>query len=225
VLASGVAHHFNNLLSVVVGHVEMASCLVEEGSPAWEHLHKAEAAALRSRDVTQQLLAFARGGGPVRRIASIAATVTDVVALATCGSNVAGRVRVDGDLWLADVDVAQIGQVVHNLVENAVQAMPGGGALEVTVANERLERPERVPVAPGPYVRIDVVDQGVGIPAGLAARIFDPFFTTRRAAGGMGLGLHIAYNLVTGRLGGEISVHEPDAGGAGFLIRLPLVAP
>jgi signal transduction histidine kinase/ActR/RegA family two-component response regulator len=220
VLAGGIAHDFNNLLTGVLGNLTLAQRMVADDSRVMKRLEDAERAALRSRDLTRQLLTFAKGGAPVRQLASLRETVSEVVGFVLSGSAVRPNLRIASDLWLAEVDVGQVAQVVQNLVINALQAMPGGGTVDVTLENERRGEADGLPLAPGAYVRLEVRDRGVGIAPEQLPRIFDPFFTTK--ATGSGLGLTTAYAIAR-RHGGHIEVQSAVGKGSRFILRLPAV--
>jgi CheY-like chemotaxis protein len=150
--------------------------------------------------------------------------VVECSRFALSGSPVAPRFTIDEQLWAADVDLDQIGQVVHNLVLNALQAMPKGGVVDVSLANEEVAPDAPLALtglAPGRYVRLTVQDQGHGIPADKLDRIFDPYFTTKEF--GSGLGLAITYSIVHAH-GGAIRVESQVGEGTRFTILLPASA-
>ena len=218
VLAGGIAHDFNNLLAAILGNVSVAR-ENSHGDPVLRDvLGEAEGAALRARDLARQLLTFSRGGEPVKRCVGVGPLLRSSTSFAVRGSRVVCQYEIPQDLWPLDVDEAQIGQVVHNLALNAVQAMPEGGLLRVTAENV----PEGVPLPaglePGRYVRIAVADSGPGIGPELARRIFDPYFTTK--ASGTGLGLATAHSIVR-RHRGHIGLESQPSRGATFRVYLP----
>lgn len=218
VLAGGIAHDFNNLLTVVLGNLTLAMLdgAVMERTGRW--LRDAERGALRARDLTQQLLTFAKGGDPVRRTVRLADLVKEAAEFALHGAPVKCDLAVAADLWPADVDQGQVSQVVQNLVINAVQAMPGGGTLRVELRNERLAPDPERGLAGGPYLCMVITDTGVGIGAEHLARIFDPYFTTK--ANGTGLGLATVYSIVKKHHGHVVAESEPGLGTT-FRIWLP----
>lgn len=222
VLAGGLAHDVNNILMGIVGNLSLAESLVRpEETALATRLNHASAACARARGVTSQLLTFAKGGAPIKTTSSVRDLVVECSRFALSGSPVAPRFSIEDDLWAADVDLDQIGQVVHNLVLNALQAMPRGGVVDVSLANEALA--EDAPLAmtglaPGRYVRLTVQDQGQGIPPDKLDRIFDPYFTTKEF--GSGLGLAITYSIVHAH-GGAITVESQPGQGARFTILLP----
>ncbi|HVZ21978.1 MAG TPA: ATP-binding protein [Vicinamibacterales bacterium] len=222
VLAGGLAHDFNNLLMGIVGNLSLAQGLVppSDGTLA-SRLREAEAACVRARGVTSQLLTFAKGGAPVKAATSIRELVVECARFALSGSPVAAEFTIAPDVWSAQVDTVQVGQVVHNLVLNAMQAMPRGGVVRVSLANDELRsdsRDPRVPLMAGKYVRLTVEDHGPGIPADRLGRIFDPYFTTKKK--GSGLGLAISYSIVRAH-GGAIVVESEPGSGARFSVYLP----
>ena len=138
------------------------------------------------------------------------------------GSNVRSEILVDPDLWPAEVDVSQIGQVVRNLVLNAREAMPAGGVVSLRAENMVLGPGRGPAIAPGKYVRIRIVDHGCGIPADVMPKIFDPYFSTKQRGKqkGMGLGLTICHSVVQ-KHAGVIAVESTRAAGTTFDVFLP----
>ena len=135
VLAGGIAHDFNNFLTVVQGNIEVAKTQLAPAEPAQDFLNQAATACQRAKSLSSQLLTFAKGGAPVRRVASVAQLVTDAVHLARTGSPIRIEVKIAEGLWSAQVDPGQIVQVLHNILINAREAMPGGGTIEVCAEN------------------------------------------------------------------------------------------
>ena len=216
VLAGGIAHDFNNFLTVVQGNIELAKMQLGPDSAVQEILDDSAAACQRAAFLSSQLLTFAKGGAPVRRVVSIAKLIVDAVQLARAGSPVSIGVEIAEDLWPAEVDAGQISQVLHNLLLNAKQAMPEGGIVEVRADN--IAPPDVKEPGSGARIRMSVRDYGPGIPAESLSRIFDPYFTTKQ--GGSGLGLATTYAIVT-KHGGHISAHSKYGEGTEFVIVLP----
>ncbi|MBI2185485.1 MAG: response regulator, partial [Acidobacteria bacterium] len=222
VLAGGLAHDFNNILMGAVGNLSLAQDLVPPDQEALRtRLRHAANACARARGVTSQLLTFAKGGAPIKTTASVRELVIECTRFVLSGSAVAARFDIAHDVWAADIDTNQVAQVLHNLVLNAIQAMPQGGRIDLTVRNVDLS-PETVPPAaglrPGRYVALSVQDCGVGIAPEHLNRIFDPYFTTKEK--GSGLGLAISYSIVRAH-GGAITVSSPPGHGATFTVYLP----
>lgn len=216
VLAGGIAHDFNNLLGAVLANLSLAKHQLGGCGGAWELIDEAEQASVRATNLTQQLLTFSRGGAPVKRVARLAPLVDAAVRFALRGSKVRYELEQDEDLWPAQVDEGQIGQVFHNLALNAVQAMPEGGVLRVTLRNAVVAA--GTPLAPGRYVELRVRDEGRGMPEAVAKRAFDPYFTTK--ARGSGLGLAVVYSVVRSH-GGRVELQSACGQGTTFTLHLP----
>ena len=129
VLAGGIAHDFNNFLTGIIGNLSLAKLDVQPGHPVSRALDEMEKAAVRAKDLTQQLLTFSKGGEPVKHTTNIGDLVRESAQFALRGSNVRCKFSIDEGLLPADVDDGQIAQVVHNLIINADQAMPNGGTV------------------------------------------------------------------------------------------------
>ncbi len=218
ILAGGIAHDFNNILTAILGNVSLAKMPARCDEKIIKRLTDAEKACERAKDLTQQLLTFAKGGTPIKKTADIAELIRDTVGFALRGSNVRSEVNIAKDLWAVDVDEGQISQVIHNLVINADQAMPQGGILKLRAENARIDSKKAIPLPEGKYVAIAIIDQGVGIPKEYVAKIFDPFFTTKQK--GSGLGLASSYSIISNH-GGHITVESIPGSGSTFTFYLP----
>jgi len=219
VLAGGIAHDFNNLLAGIFGHLELTKMALHEANvkEAEENVVDALAVFGRARALTQQLLTFAKGGAPVRKVQTVGDVVKKSVTFATTGSNCMASFSCDQTEWLCSLDENQIGQVIDNLVINAKHAMPQGGRIEVRVENTpALAMPGHLPAAD--HVHVSIRDHGVGIPREHLQRIFDPFFTTK--AQGSGLGLATSHSIVR-RHDGHIEVESEVGIGSVFHVWLP----
>ncbi len=216
-LAGGIAHDFNNLLTVVMGNLSLVREAPHLDADSLACLEQAEGALARSRDLTMQLLTFAKGGNPVRAAVSLAGVVQEVARFALHGSNVSANFSIAPDLWPAEVDKGQISQVVQNIVINAVQAMPQGGRVVIELANETVPDGDRL-LAAGRYVRLSVADNGPGIPPEALPKVFDPYFTTKKS--GHGIGLATVHSIVT-KHQGHITVSSALGVGSTFRIWLP----
>lgn len=218
VLAGGIAHDFNNLLTVVMGNLSLAKMDARISADTQSLLDQGVEAAKQARGLTQQLLTFAKGGEPVRRSEALADLVRESTAFALHGSKSACEFDAGANLWAADVDRTQIGQVIHNIVINADQAMPEGGRIRIALHN-RVVAGGMVPgLAAGRYVELTIEDTGPGIPPEQLPRIFEPYFTTKSQ--GNGLGLATVHSIVK-RHKGHIAVESERGRGTTFRIWLP----
>jgi PAS domain S-box-containing protein len=217
-LAGGIAHDFNNLLMAVLGNISLARHELPPGSPLAAALENAEGACHRARGLSTQLLTFARGGAPVKKILQPEAPVREAAELALHGSLVILEARAARPLDSVEADEGQLAQAVNNLVLNAKQAMPGGGRVILSLDNVQLTEADHLPLPPGRYVRITIQDTGPGIPPAHLSRVFDPYFTTKGS--GSGLGLASVHSIIT-RHGGHVTVSSPPGNGACFIIHLP----
>jgi PAS domain S-box-containing protein len=217
-LAGGIAHDFNNLLTGIMGNIGLAKISIQPPNPVLEMLEEAEKAAVRARDLTQQLLTFARGGKPVKKLVNIGVLIKESAEFSLRGSNVKLELALPEDLWSVEADEGQIGQVINNLVINADEAMPSGGTLRILASNLGVERARGLPFPRNNYVLIDIMDSGKGIPQEYLPRIFEPYFTTKQR--GSGLGLTTAYSIVRNHGGYIFAESQPDKGST-FHIYLP----
>ena len=217
-LAAGIAHDFNNLLTAVTGNISLLRDMLV-GPPEAPALLKAlEDAAVRATALTKQLLTFAKGGAPVRDVASIRELIFDSATFVARGSNARCLFSIADDLAAVNADVGQISQVIGNLVLNAIQAMPHGGTIRIGANNVRLGADHALGLPSGRYVEITLADEGVGIAPEDLPHIFDPFFTTKPT--GSGLGLSTSYSIVA-RHDGRITVASTPGHGAVFTLYLP----
>jgi PAS domain S-box-containing protein len=194
ILAGGIAHDFNNILTGILGNISLAMLTTPQQEQVSQRLVEAEQATLRARDLVQQLLTFAKGGAPVKELASLEEIIQDSATFTCRGSQVRCDFAWSPHLWPAEVDPGQVSQVIQNLVINAIQAMPTGGAIDIGAENVTLTDDQGLPLPPGKYIKIKVQDQGIGIPPDYLPKIFDPYFSTKQK--GSGLGLATAYSII-----------------------------
>lgn len=218
ILAGGIAHDFNNILTAILGNVSLAKMSSRVDEKTLKRLTDAEKACERARDLTQQLLTFAKGGAPIKKTVAVADLIRETAGFALRGSNVRSEINIADDLWAVDVDGGQISQVIHNLIINADQSMPQGGILSLRAENVYIDSKKAVPLSEGKYIAISIADEGVGIPKEYVAKIFDPFFTTKQK--GSGLGLATAYSIINNH-GGYIMVESTPGRGSTFTFYLP----
>jgi len=221
VLAGGIAHDFNNILTVILGNISLA---LDDSLPKksiFTFLEDALKASGQAQRLTKQLLTFSKGGAPIKKNASIADIIKESAEFASHGSNVACDFQMDEDIWATEVDEGQIGQVINNLVINAIQAMPNGGNIRITVENldERSRQDLKgILIGAEHFVRITIRDQGIGISKTIINRIFDPYFTTKKK--GSGLGLATSYSIIRNH-GGYLTVESEVDVGTTFTLFLP----
>lgn len=222
ILAAGIAHDFNNLLSIILGNLELARVPDQEKEAISKSLEAALKATLKSRGLTRQLITLARGGDPVKKTAFLGSLIQEETSLALRGSQVVPAFSIPADLWPVEVDEGQIGQVIRNLVLNAREAMTDGGMVSISLSNLELSRPLDLPLPPGDYLKIEISDQGCGIPEALLSKVFDPYFSTKQRGTqkGMGLGLTICYSIIQ-KHAGTINVDTRLGRGTTFQIFLP----
>lgn len=218
ILAGGIAHDFNNLLTSIAGNIAIVKMYAEPDSKTCERITQINKAILRAKDLTMQMLTFAKGGAPVKRVVDIRELVEDTICFATRGTGVACDISIADDLLPVEVDVGQLHQVLNNLVINASQAMPEGGTINVRAENIVLNKEEVFPLEEGSYIRISIQDYGKGISRENLENIFDPFFTTKEK--GSGLGLATAFSI-TKRHDGYLTVQSQEGMGTTFNVYLP----
>jgi two-component system cell cycle sensor histidine kinase/response regulator CckA len=220
VLAGGIAHDFNNLLTAVLGNLGLAAMDKRVMAAAGDCITEAERGARRARDITQQLLTFAKGGDPVRTAVLLPDIVSEAASFARHGSSVRFDFDYPPDLPPGNVDAGQISRVVHNLVINAVQAMPDGGVVRIALAAVKLGAGEVDALSAGSYLRLTIADTGKGILPENLSRIFDPYFSTKAKAGNSGLGLATVRSIIK-KHNGHIDVESRVGQGTTFRIWLP----
>lgn len=218
VLAGGIAHDFNNLLAAMLGNVSLARQVTDSPAELLSCLQQAEEAIWRARALTQQLLTFARGGAPVAKPTDVGGLLRQSVELATHGTPVRVEAAIPPDLWPAEVDPGQLGQVFQNLTINAVQAMNGVGRIWIEARNVSGPAPGRAAVLKGNAICLTLRDEGPGLSPQAVNRLFEPYFTTK--PGASGLGLATAYNIAR-RHGGLLTADSSPGQGACFSVWLP----
>ncbi|OPY83381.1 MAG: Blue-light-activated protein [Syntrophorhabdus sp. PtaU1.Bin153] len=226
-LAGGIAHDFNNILAAIIGFAELAQDEVYEESRAGRRLERVRTAALRGRDIVQQLLTFSRKTEQEKESLRLSAIVSESVNLlrASIPATISIRFFVKSESGFIYGKPIQIQQVLVNLCTNAAYAMrEKGGILEIELSDYSV-RPlsgHSEGIEPGPYMRLVVRDTGGGIPSDIREKIFDPFFTTKPSGEGTGLGLSVVYGIVHHH-GGQITVESEPGKGTTFIVLLPRV--
>jgi PAS domain S-box-containing protein len=220
-LAGGIAHDFNNILTAILGNISLARALSPPVDELDAVLTEAERACIRARQLTQQLLTFAKGGAPIKKTLRLDRLLTESASLALSGSSVRWSAAVDPDLWPVKADEGQLIQVFNNIIINAQQAMPRGGRVSLAAENifEPGDRWEYgLKVTAGPYVKVSIKDEGTGIPEQDRGRIFEPYFSTKEK--GSGLGLATSHSIVKNH-GGYIAVRSAVGEGTTVSVSLP----
>ena len=226
-LAGGVAHDFNNLLSVIAGYAELILRRLPADSPLRGKGDEILKASARAAALTRQLLAFSRQQVLQPKIFDLNAVVSEMQAMLErlIGVDVILDTRLHPHLGRARADPGQVEQVVMNLVVNARDAMPDGGRIALSTRNVEMDEAyvrDHLGSRPGPYVLLEVTDNGHGMDAETQAHIFEPFFTTKEKGKGTGLGLATAYGIVK-QSGGYIWVQSEPGRGTTFHVFLPRV--
>ena len=227
-LAGGVAHDFNNMLSVILGHTELALEQVDSERPLHADLKEIQQAAQRSADLTRQLLAFARKQTIVPRILDLNETISGILKMLQrlIGENIELMWLPGAEVWPVEIDPSQIDQILTNLCINARDAIAEIG--KITIKTEKIVRNQENSAhhpyfVSGESVLLTVSDNGCGMDQETLTHIFEPFFTTKRVGGGTGLGLATVYGIVR-QNNGVISVDSKPGHGTTFEIYLPRYA-
>lgn len=224
-LAGGVAHDFNNMLAVILGHAEMAMEQIDPTLPIFTDLQQISKAATRSAEITRQLLAFARKQTVIPQVLDLNETVVEMLKMLRrlIGEDINLAWLPGYDLWPIYMDPSQIDQILVNLCVNARDAMDNNGKITVETGNCNLDKKyctDHAGSVPGEYVRITLSDNGCGMDKETLAHIFEPFFTTKDVGEGTGLGLATVYGIVKQNKG-LINVCSEPGQGTAFTIFLP----
>ncbi len=228
-LTGGVAHDFNNILTIILGNSELLLQRLAQGHSFRQEVEQIRQSAERAAALTRQLLAFSRQQILQPHVLDLNDIVVNLEKMLRrlIGEDIDLITILERQLGPVKADAGQIEQVIMNLVVNARDAMPGGGRLTIETTNVCLDEiysRQNVGVVAGPYVMLAVSDTGIGMDAQTQARIFDPFFTTKPQGKGTGLGLATAHGIIS-QSGGHISVYSKPGQGTTFKIYLPQVDP
>ena len=223
-LAGGVAHDFNNMLGVILGHTELAMEQVDPAHPLFEDLSEVRKAAERSADLTRQLLAFARKQTVAPKVLDLNETVEGMLKMLRrlIGENIDLAWLPGPGLWPVKVDPSQIDQILANLCVNVRDAIAGVGKVTIETENMAFDEDycrEHAGFVPGEYVLLAVSDDGIGMDKETLSHIFEPFFTTKGVGEGTGLGLATVYGIVR-QNNGFINVYSEPGKGTTFRIYL-----
>jgi PAS domain S-box-containing protein len=224
-LAGGVAHDFNNILTVIIGLSQLVLSRTKKSDPNYNNLESILNSAERAAELTRQLLLFSRKQDMDFEPMNLNETVSRLRKMLDrlIGEDIKMHNDFQYDLWQIKADKSQIEQVITNLVVNSRDAMPGGGDLTISTENVVIdeEKAKTIPdIQPGHYVRLDVEDTGHGIDEGIREKIFDPFFTTKGRAKGTGMGLSVVHGIIK-KHNGVIDVYSESGEGTIFKIYFP----
>lgn len=219
-LAGGVAHDFNNIVSVILGHAEMALSKLPHDHALRNELEEIHTAAQRSASLTQQLLAFARKQPVTPKVIDLNATVEGILKMLRrlIGEHITLNWEPENHVWPIKLDPSQVDQVLANLCVNGRDAIDGVG--EIRIASRNIVYVENHEIPEGKYVQLSVRDDGGGIAPELVEHLFEPFFTTKSVGDGTGLGLATVYGIVK-QNGGHIRV-QSTSHGTEFQIDFPV---
>ncbi len=226
-LASGIAQDFDLLLSAMLRNIFLAKISIDEEDKILEEgLAIAEKAGLQAKELMHQLITFAKGGFPVRKVSSLSPIILDAAAVTLGDSAIRCNFLIPDTLWPANIDEGQIRQVFLNIIQNAREAMSDVGTMDIRAENIRVGKDEEIPLRMGHYVRVLIQDRGVGIPKENLTKIFDPYFTTKkvRTHKGLGLGLAVCYSIIKNH-NGLITVESEVQKGTTVQIYLPASPP
>ncbi len=226
-LTGGMAHDFNNILTIIMGNLE-ALAEIKLPTDAAGMVEESIDSCMRAAELTRQLLAFARRQPLEPKLVDVNHAVTAMAKLLgrTLGEDIKVAVEPGEGLWQVLVDPAQLESAIANLSVNARDAMPDGGTLTISTRNAVLDRDYVLlnpDAQPGDYVCVDVEDTGSGIPPEIMSRIFEPFFTTKEVGKGTGLGLAMIFGFVK-QSGGHIQAYSEVGHGTTMRLYLPRAA-
>jgi PAS domain S-box-containing protein len=223
-LAGGLAHDFNNLLTALIGNIALARADIPPDHGSSLRLEAAENACEQARRLTNQLLTFAKGGMPVKKVIRLPKLLDEACHFTLSGTNLHYVLDAPDNIWPVEIDSNQMNQVIHNLLVNAKESMQAnsGGKIFLVAENIVLDQDAILPLAPGRYVKVTIADEGCGIKTADLGKIFHPYFTTKNMGTdrGTGLGLTICHSIIH-KHGGHLAVSSEVNRGTSFSIYLP----
>ncbi|MBE0574795.1 MAG: response regulator [Desulfuromonadales bacterium] len=224
-LAGGIAHDYNNMLSVIIGRTELAQMRIHKPESLHNDLDQILQAAIRSRNITQQLLAFARKQIIAPRVLDLNETVESMLTMLKqlLGENIDLVWQPKKGLWPVELDPSQMDQILANLCINARDAIADIGKMTIETDRVSFDQAychDHAGFIPGDYVMLAVSDNGCGMDKKTLDKIFEPFFTTKGLGNGTGLGLSMVYGVVK-QHNGFINVYSEPGEGTTFRIYLP----
>lgn len=221
-IAGGIAHEFNNVFASILGSAQLIKMKIPQGDKIYHWADIIERSTVKGAELVRKLVAYARGGKFKISNVNLNELITDLLKKVIFDEKIALRIEFDPRLPEVMCDREQIEQVLLNIIQNALEAMEGGGTLGIATEfgyfdKTEVKDPEFVP---GEYVKISISDTGVGMTEEIMRQIFEPFFTTKRELGKSGLGLSMAYGVIKNH-GGFINVSSTPGKGSRFDIFLP----
>jgi len=218
-LAGKYAHDFNNILASLLGDIALGKIHCDRQEKVLQYLKNAEKSTERARQLTSQLLTLTTGGRPNSSSTALPELVGEAMEFALRNSSIRSRIAIPEDIHLLEIDAGQIKNVLHNIIVNAKEALPGGGTISVTAENADIFNGQSVgSLVHGSYVKIQISDDGTGIPVEYLPQVFEPFFSTKDH--GNGLGLASAYSIVKNH-GGHIEISSEIDQGTTVTLYLP----
>ncbi|MCK5065651.1 MAG: response regulator, partial [Candidatus Fermentibacteraceae bacterium] len=211
-------HDFNNILTGILGNIDLAKSYSDPESEVYQFLVEALNASTRAKGLTHKLLTFSKGGVPLKKSTSLAEVINDSVNFILTGSSVMFEYSETDGLWPVEIDEVQFRQVIENLTINAHQAMPDGGNFTINAENVDIGSERNLSLRERRFVKLTIKDTGVGISKENLHKIYDPYFTTKDK--GNGLGLATAYSIIK-KHEGMIRVESVVGEGTTFFINIP----
>ncbi len=222
ILASGIAHDFNNLLMAISGTLSVLRLSPDLSEKNLHWIEQAEKSCFTATELTTRLITFSRGGAPILQQENIVEIIKEALGSGSGSQSVSVNYSNESPLTSMMMDGRQMRQVFINIIENAKEAMPDGGSVDITSSSVVIEQDNRFELKPGKYMMISIKDTGPGIPDSIIDKIFDPYFSTKEMGPnkGQGLGLAICHSIIA-QHGGKITVNSIPGKGALFTIYIP----
>ena len=217
IMTRGIAHDFNNLLTGIYNYIYLANTQSKEDKVS-RYLQSTLETIERAKNLSQQLLTFTGDCPPIKKRQALFPFIKNTAEFIIAGKNIMCKFNIPDKISQCYFDKNQIGQVIDNIIINAVQAMPNGGTIVISAENITIKKHETPTLRGGEYVRISIKDSGIGIHDTVLSKVFDPFFSTKQ--GGSGLGLATSYSIIKMH-NGSITVESEQGKGSTFYIYLP----
>jgi len=222
ILTGGIAHDLNNLFSAMMGSIFLAKMELHNPERALKRLTEAETTGLQVKEITNRFITFSEGGEPLKTTQNLNKMIKTTLEDFSSAPGIQWSFKLAGSLHPVSADEEQIRQVIQHLVQNAIEAMPGGGLITLSTEDVFLSAGQIPLLKKGDYIKCMVKDQGIGIPCEHMDRIFDPYFTTKPMgnAKGSGLGLAICHSIIK-KHDGAVTCTSRSGAGSTFSLYLP----